>query len=219
MDTQSQIQINRSKIAVDEIQDSFKKGLRQAQLRQVVISSYPSARIGNEFKDSLYSEEQLGITSTPYQNERVTWIPVAMDATKEQVQADLDKVLNACIYRIISLKPIISSDQKRVIENGLSGDAFADFKLKNNLTKDSWDEECSAIVMNGIADRQTVRYGEGNDAQQPADAAVLFNGKIQYKELAFSMTERADIDLRVEEKQVIPSIALVAEEKEEEVVA
>lgn len=196
----------RTAISVDSIGDSFKTGLKQAQLRQEVTVLYPSAQIDNEFKDSLYSAAQLGVEETEHTHVRVTWIPVSERTKVSQVAKDLAGFPNATIQKILSHAPIISKSQKNVIENGLTGDAFDDFVEKHGLDKKEWDAECSKVLLNLIADRQMVRYGENNDQGKDADEPILFNGRVQYSENNFCKEYRPDIDLRGEEKQSIESM-------------
>lgn len=215
MENLNSVVVSREKITVDAIVDSFKNGLKEAQLRQLINTAYPSAIISNELQDSLYSKEELGVKDKVYTNARVAWIPVAEGKTAEEVQEDLDKHVNACLYRIISHHPITNRNQKRVIQSGLSGTAFEDFKETHSLDKEEWDEECSKIVYDLIEQRQLVVYGEGNDQGKDADEPILFNGKKQYKIICFSMTSKKDEDRRGEEKQDIPSMEIAhAEEKE-----
>jgi hypothetical protein len=210
-------------ITVDEIKDSIRGG-KEAQIRQQYKKSYPSQRTSNEFKDSLFSNEELGIEETEYTEERVDWIPVKKGITKVLVEKKLKEVPNACIYKVLSLKPITTSDQTRVLTNGLSGEAFESFKADNDLDKESWDKECSAILYSKIEARQLVVYGENNDQDKPADEAILFNGQRQYRQTFFSLTARADEDWRpaqINAKSDTPDMVLSTEKvtKDEQVEA
>ncbi len=198
-------------VTVDEIQDSFKKGVMQAQLRQVATHHYPSMKLGNEFKDALFGADDLGLTTTDYEENRVDWIEVPMGATVEQVAEELAKVPTAHIYKILSSSPILTEDQRRVIKYGLTKEAFVDFKAKNGFdeAETEWTEEMSKLVYDKIVERQTVRYGENNTEGKEPNAPVLHLGKPQYKATFFSKTVRPDLDLRVEEKQVLANISLV----------
>lgn len=214
------ISVPKGPITVDEIKDSLKKGLREAQIRQVFVKSYPSAKTSNEFKDSLFDNDELGLTTTDHEETRVTWIPVHIKHKTKDVEKALESLPDACIYKVLSHNPIITSDQRRVLENGLSGDAFEDFAETNNLKKTEWDEECSAILLEKISASQLVVYGEDNDQEKDADEAVLFNGRKQFRQTFFSKTARPDMDLRgIQDKQEIPELLLATEEVEETVKA
>lgn len=207
-------------ITVDEIKDSIKGG-KEAQIRQKFAKAYPSQKTSNEFKDSLFSNEELEIETTDYTEERVTWIPVGENHTKADVKKKLASVPDATIYKILSHSPIVTSDQQRVLDNGLTGDALTSFLKDNKIKGGEWTEKCSEILYNKIADRQRVVYGEDNDQDKPADEAVLYNGKEQYREVFFSLTARPDMDLRggVVTKQEMPELVLTSAEVEEQVEA
>lgn len=195
-------------ITVDEIKDSIKGG-KEAQIRQVFTKSYPKMRTSNEFKDSLFSDEELGIEADDYTEERVTWIPVGKTHKVEDVKAALAKNAESVIYKVLSNNPIVSSDQQRVLDNGLTGDAFDNFLSTNGLNKSEWDEECSKILYDKIASRQLVVYAEGEQEGQP----ILYNGKEQYREVFFSKTARPDMDLRTTHtRQESPELVLATEE-------
>lgn len=205
------------KITVDEIKDGYKG--REAQIRQEFKKSYPSMQASNEFKDSLFSNDELGIEETDHIETRVTWIPVGKKHKPKDVEAALAEVPAACIYRVLSFEPIIPMGTKNVLANGLTGDAFENFITENNLDKEEWDAECSKILLNKIAARQLVVYGENNKDGKDADEAVLYKGMKQYREVYFSLTPREDVDYRVDEKQDIPALVLSSEEVEEKVKA
>lgn len=191
-----------SKIKVDSISDSAKLGkdgkpLRQAQLRQTVTRSLPSTRVTNSLKGNIYDNAALGITSNDYEEVRVAWMEVPKTATVESVQADLDKFTQAKLYRILSSQIILSDDQINVYKIGLSGAALESFNEKYGIkTGTAWSEEHVKFFLNNIANRQVVRYGEGNPEGKPADEIVSFNGKQQFRRVELAEFGAEDIDMR-----------------------
>lgn len=198
-------------ITVDLIKEGFKG--KEAQIRQTFIKAYPSQKTENEFKDSLFSHEELGIETTDYKEERVTWIPVHEDHTEKDVIKALKAVPEARIYKVLSKNPIVSSDQQSVLDNGLTDAAFKSFVKDNGLKgKKEWDEECSAILYAKIEQAQLIRNED--------DEEVLFNGAKQYRQVFFSKTYRPDMDLRsVGTKQEMPELILATQEVNEKVEA
>lgn len=144
-----------------------------AELKQTITtkSYYPTRSVSNELKDNPFSNVQLGITEgEPYvQNEtRVTWIDVPADSSVESVQAKLQTLPNANIYKILANKPIISSSQKAGIDAKLT-------------TTDI------------IADGQAVRYSKDHPQ---AGKLVLHNGKPQFRVTYFKLEGSPDVDMR-----------------------
>lgn len=207
-----------SKITVDSIGDSLKSDkIGQAQIRQTIIRSYDAIQTSNSLKDALFTPEELGIESTDYTENRVTWVECAKDATVEDIQKQLAKFPQARIVKILSSSPILSDTQENVYKNGLrdtiTAKPFTDFITKNALVgKTEWDKECSDLFMTQIKERQLVRYGENNTSGKPADEAIPYNGKVQYRVLHFSVTAKEDIDMRVE-LAVTNDIVLAPNEK------
>lgn len=200
-------------ITVDEIKDSLKKGVKEAQIRQLYRKSYASVKTSNEFKQSLFSDDELGLESKDYEEARVTWIPVGMKHKVKDVEKALALMPDACIYKVLSHEPILSSDQIRVLDQGLSGEALEDFLDTNKIKGDDWTDECTKILYNKIAESQLVVFGENHDGPEDADEAVLYNGLKQYRQTFFWKTQREDIDLRVVQgKQDIPELVIASQE-------
>lgn len=112
-----------SAISVDNVsENTYKKGIFQAQIRQVVTTEYPSMRVGNSASDLLFSESAFNIPAgQTYNSTRVTWIPVPAGTTKEQVEARLATVPDARIYRVISnkIEDVLTAEQNQAINAGL----------------------------------------------------------------------------------------------------
>lgn len=206
-----------SKITVDSIDKSFKGDLMQAQLRQTVTRSLPKSKISNSLADSIYSNADLGIASNDYNEVRVAWMYVSKDATVESVQVDLDKFPKAKLRRFLASQIILSDDQQNVYANGLSGDQLESFNTKYGIAAGTpWGAEHVKFFLNNIADRQVVRYGEGNADGKPADEVVLFNGKQQFRRIELSATGAEDVDMRIKtEVKTIEDIELAPTAKAE----
>lgn len=182
--------IKYGKIKVDSIGDSFKDGLQQAQLRQVVVRELPKARTGNSIKDSLFSTEELGIENNVYEEVRVAWQEVKKGITKEEVQAKVNSFPNAKLRRFLASSPILSDDQELVIKNGLTGAALESFNEKYNIPAGTvWDNEHVKHFVNNIASRQVVKDTITNEI-------VMFNGKYQFRRIELSVEGLEDLDAR-----------------------
>ena len=112
-----------SAISVDNVsENTYKKGIFQAQIRQTVTTEYPSMRVGNSASDLLFSESAFNIPAgQTYTSTRVTWIPVPAGTTKEQVEARLATVPDARIYRVISnkIEDVLTAEQNQAVNAGL----------------------------------------------------------------------------------------------------
>jgi hypothetical protein len=130
------------KISVDNVSENqYKPSMDQAQIRQVVTRTYPSAKISNSHADSLFSINDFDLEEgQKYEQNRVTWIPVPKGTTAAQVEAKLKANPKARIYRVLSLKPILTDSQISAIESGLT-------------------------TLEAIADRQAVKNSEGEYIQ------------------------------------------------------
>lgn len=181
-----------TKVVVDSIVDNrFRTGEKQAMLRMEV----QTGGAGNNLRDSLFSAEELGRQT--FVEKRVDWIDVPATATVESIQALIDSLPKARIYKILSNSTITTDAQERVIKYGLQGDAFEEFKTQHGITAEEWNEECAKKMLEVISQAQIVRYGENNTEGKPADEPVLDRkGQIQYRVTPFSKTGQKDVDLR-----------------------
>ncbi len=166
-----------------EIQDSIKAGNKSIQLKQVVtkISHYPTRVVNNNLTEISFGQEVNDTNDYHSSETRVTWVEVSADKWKAlgltgkeldvKILADFEAYLaskpKARIYKTLSTEPILSEGQKRGIEAGLT-------------------------TLEAIAEKQLVRYGNGDNQGEP----ILWNGLKQYKVLAFSENGKADVDLR-----------------------
>lgn len=206
-----------SKVSVDKVEKSIKEGLGQAQVRQIISKIYPKAKVSNNLKGQFFSNEELNIADgKEFSEERVAWIEVPLAFTKEQTQAHLDKNFpEMTLYKVLSDSPILSDDQVQVAKNGLQGEALESFNAKYQIpTGTAWGELHLKFFFNNIADRQAVRYGEGNADNKPADELVLYNDKIQYRRVEAAISKKEDIDLRKPEVAVTESIEMAPAKSE-----
>lgn len=160
-----------------------KKDTVSIQLRQVIKdhATYPSARVSNEKEDNLFGEEEFGFTGgqefTSTQN-RVAFMDIPVGTTVATIQAKLNALPDACIYKQLSHRPILTSGQMNAIQNP---------ELDYTLDK--------------AAKSQAIRYPENDATLANGTAGKLIldaDGKIQYRATFFSKTEKADIDERGE---------------------
>jgi hypothetical protein len=107
-----------------------------------------------------------------YPEERVAWLKVPKGTTVEEVEKTLKKYPNACIYKILSSNPILTSSQKQSMENGLNTLTIADYAEKQK-----------------VIDTKTGK-------------AALFNGKEQYRVTFFSKNLKEDEDNRLGGTQI-----------------
>lgn len=118
--------INRTygKITVDAVNASqFKDGVMQAQLRQVITTTYPSKRAGNSLSDSLgFTQDDFNFgDGQSFDSTRITWIDVPEGTTIQKVKELLKAKPQACIQRIISnnVEDVLTAEQKSAISRGL----------------------------------------------------------------------------------------------------
>jgi len=155
-------------IKVDEVKRSSFGKVNIAVLRQKVKTTYPASRAGNSMSDSLFAQNDFKAVGKEYINDRVTFIKVPLEATKETVQAKLDKLPDARIYRIMSsqLEDVMTDEQKKAIEEGISSKSMEEYEK----TMKAINPENGQPLMN--------------------------NGEVFYRALYFSSTNVEDIDLR-----------------------
>ena len=162
-------------ILVDHVAPSaYKANRSQAQLRQVITSEYAGGRVGNNLQDAFVSAETFGFSAKTYDENRVAWVDVPTSWTVAQVEAHLKTMPKACIYKILSTEPILTSEQENWVD-GLSKAEAAEFVQR-------------------IADRQLVIDQD--------ETPVFYKGVPQYRATFFSATAKADVDQRSED--VVP---------------
>ena len=175
----STIEIGDIEVVELKIADYQKKGTITAVLKQTIKTSslYPAKSVSNNLQDSIFSLEEFGkdFVTEPYVSTRVNtaFVNVPKDSTIESVTKKLaEEFPDAVLYRIMSNRPILNNNQEYAIEEGLK-------------------------TIDDFAESQVVRYGADDDKGHKKDDLILDkHGKIQYKVIYFSATEKEDIDLR-----------------------
>lgn len=161
-----------------------------AEIKQTIrtTSSYPSKSVSNDMQDNIFGLETFGFDAgKSYENveKRVAWIDVPTTSTVEIIVESLKAFPNATLYKVLSNRPILTSDQTRGIEGGLTS-------------------------MEAIASKQVVRYP---DAHPDAGSLVLDEkGKVQYRQIYFKRETKADMDLRTSD---VSDVYLTSEIKAE----
>lgn len=169
-------EVVKSPIEVSRVytSDFQKEGTVTAELKQVIktTSFYPAAVVSNSLQDNIFTQKDFGFEEKPFENTetRVAWIDVPVGSSIETVSAKLAEFSGATLYRILSSRPIIADTEQNAI---------------NNPDMD--------VTLDVFANRQAVRYPE-NHAE--GGKLALINGKVQYRKVAFSVTDKADMDLR-----------------------
>lgn len=156
--------------------DFQKEGTQTAELRQSIKTKafYPAMAVSNDLQDNVFSaKEDFGATEKEFENveNRVAWIDVPHGTTVEEVQAKLAPHSGACLYKMMSNKPILTSQQKYAIDNP-------------ELDVD----------MNTFANTQVVRYPA--DHASAGQIVTDVNGKVQYRAVFFSKVVKEDVDSR-----------------------
>jgi len=119
----NQIKKEFSAITVDHVEPhTFKPEQSQAQIRQVVTTTYPSQVVGNSATDSLFDIKEFKLKDgQSFSSKRVAWIPVPNGTSVEQVKKILSTLPRARIYRMISneLDDVLTEEQKQAHGSGL----------------------------------------------------------------------------------------------------
>lgn len=192
---QGSIERKDTPITVDEVKPHLTNPKKErAQIRMTVESVYPEAQVGNQLNDSVFSFDSFGFgDGNSYEEKRVAWIDVPAGTTKEQVEEQLAKFPQARIYRIMSLQPVITEEQERAMENGISM-YVADDGNKYPVTPEYYERKQRVV---------NTETGE----------VVNYKGLPQYRVLGFSRDGKADKDLRPQQFAALNS---TASDKEEE---
>lgn len=170
-------EVEKSPISISRIfkGDFQKPGTLTAELKQTVTtkSHYPAQVVVDNLQDNIFDTSDFGFEEKSYDNveNRVAWIDVPEGTTMEQAKAKLESFEGACLYKILSNKPIISDRQQHAI--------------------DSPDIDAN---LDTFANSQAARYG--SDHEEAGKLVTDRNGKIQYRGVYFSASEKEDQDLR-----------------------
>lgn len=155
--------------------DFQKEGTQTAELKQKIktITSYPGKVVENSLQENIFEANEFGFEDKNFENieTRVAWIDVPVGTSVDAVKAKLAQHPGACLYRILSNRPIIADTEQYAI--------------------DSPDME---VTLDDFANRQVVRFPAGSP--DAGNLALDSNGKVQYRRIAFSATAKADMDTR-----------------------
>ena len=174
--TSSKITLDKAPYSNGEFQ---KKGTLTAQIRQTVttLSKYPSKKVSSNMQNSIFDAAEFGFDTQNFTSveNRVAWILVPEGITVEEVQKRIEaaNAKNACIYRVLSCKPILDENQLYAISVGLK-------------------------TLDDFAATQAVRFPENAEtiADGTANTLVLKNGRVQYRRTFFWGEPIADVDKR-----------------------
>ena len=182
--------VTRSAIIVEEVKVSNfqKEGTKTAVLKQTIetISKYPSKSVSSDKQDNIFNMSDFGFEEQEFTSTRtnVAFMDVPENSTIQSVEAQLAKFPEACIYRILSNEPILTSNQQYSIDAGLK-------------------------TLDDYANSQVVRYGEGSP--KAGDLLLDAMGKVQYRSVFFSAKGKADVDDRTEDNKMYLSKELELE--------
>ncbi len=169
---------SKSAISINSIKATQyqKDGTETAELKQVLttVATYPSKRVGSEMSPSMFAMSDFGFEGESYTTTetRIGWIDVPVGISPEDVLKKIEEN-KGVLYKVLSNRPIITSNQKYAIANGQR--TLADF-----------------------ANRQVVRFPKEH-ATTPNQIIKDKNGKVQYKAVFFYPGEQPDMDLRTPE--------------------
>lgn len=171
-------EVSKSGLEVTRVYKSEwqKEGTLTAEIKQTVKTSsfYPSKSVSNDMQDNVFVTKDFGFKDQIFENEetRIAWMDVPANSTIETVVAQLKQFPNATLYRVLSNKPILTSDQKYAVEAELT-------------------------TVDIIGARQVVRYPESHS--QAGSLVLDPNGKPQYRQVFFKASAIEDIDSRTAE--------------------
>jgi len=195
--TRGDLQATYLPITVDNVgPHQWKKNFDQAQIRQVVITHYPSARPNSSLVSNLFELEAFGIESAAdHENVRVNWVTVPQGMSQQDVEEQLAKFKDATIYRIMAddVELVLSEEQ-----------LFAADSDEYPYTLD--DARCNSIVMDvqesGIPCAIS-KYGELLPEAVEMDEkgnviTIKDENKLQYRATGFTRNFTADVDVRAD---------------------
>ena len=149
----------------------------QAQIRMEVKTTYPEAGVGNSLNDSIFGVDEFGFgDGQDYVEKRVGWIDIPKGTHIDKVRAQLKLYKQARIYRVMSLEPILTDQQIRAMETGIS--KYIDDAGNEQLVDMDYYRRTQAVII------------------QETGEQVFYKNMPQYRVTAFSINGKADVDLR-----------------------
>jgi hypothetical protein len=174
-------EVKKGQILVSRLykSDYQKEGTMTAELKQEIItkSFYPSKQVATNLQQNIFGAEEFGFKDQEFESKetRVAWLDVPANYTEEQVKQRIAQaeINGACLYKILSNRPIISESQQYAINN-------------NQRTLAEY------------ANTQIVRYPEGTirDGINVGGQIALHNEKPQYRRNFFWASPKEDQDMR-----------------------
>lgn len=179
-------EVKKGAITVSRIYkaDFQKEGTLTAELKQEIItkSFYPSKQVATDLQQNIFSNEEFGFKDQEFESKetRVAWLDVPANLSEEQIKQRIAQAVTngACLYKILSNRPIISQSQQYAINT-------------NQRTLDEYANSQVVRYPQGSVDRVTGEVNEGKIA--------LHMEKPQYRRNFFWATPKEDQDLRTPE--------------------
>jgi len=151
---------------------AFKSNVNQAELRQTVSKEYGSYSSGNDMQSAFAPQEAFNHSGKTYTSERVCWVNIPIDWDVAKASAHLTRLLaqgkQPCIYQVLSLEPILTSDDRAYMQSLGKTDSENFLTVKKN----------SQLLINPSTGEIATR-----------------SGRTIYRKLFFSDYEREDVDL------------------------
>jgi hypothetical protein len=168
--------VNRQALEVSRVYAAKfqKSGTVTAEIKQTIKtqSFYKGMSVKNDMQDNIFALNDFsGAEEKMFESveTRVAWLNVPAGTTPEQVVAKLAQLPDARLYKTMSNKPILSSDQRAGISAGLT-------------------------TLDAIANSQIVRFPVGSD--RAGQICLDTNGKPQYRAVYFKTSAQEDVDER-----------------------
>lgn len=172
--TETGVLLEHSPVIAERIhtpQEAATRGVQttryKVQLRQVVKSVYPAAR-GN----AIFEASEFGGRNQEFAEQRVCFLNVPEGVSLGQIQQRLDEMDGPKLVRVLSLRPMLSEDQLRTIENGRNPKSWEDY-LEDFIP----DRNDQPVLFRGEKQYRTIQFSKSwaEDVDLRAD---------QYKELS-----------------------------------
>ena len=188
------IQATYGPIVVADVREhSFRDDVAQAELRQTVTRHYPSARANNSITDALFSAGEFDFSSSDFEQVRVVWINIPLGKTKQDVEKQLEKFVDATIYRMLAdnVQQVLSAEQLHAIDSPDFDYSLESAQRSHIVMAVDDDGMPRAIASNG----ETLVGAVELDADGKI-TAILEPAGLQYSSKGFALNQTDDIDLR-----------------------
>ncbi len=127
----SNIVITRGQILVELVREGLKEAADTAQIRQSVTKNYPAVQASTSLSSGLFPSRLFG-EGQSFTHDRVAFVDIPKNMSKEDAQLELDKYPESCIYKIFSydVLDVMTATQIQAMENGFSGKDLAFYQEK-----------------------------------------------------------------------------------------